>query len=519
MAAEGAVSGVQASESMSASTTGNPAKSGWGSEGQPGNGAAADEGSQGTTRWRSPWRDWEARYVRRLFFVDLGVGLAATSAAFGLWFGTTFTAYTLWYALLSVILPVGWTVVLAFHRAYDSRYLFVGTDEYQRVLRAGLTMIATTAMVSYALDLSLSRGYLLTALPSVVLTCLVVRFGLRKRLHRARNRGWYMRRVLVLGHANAVADLTRLLRRERYHGLHVVAACLPEKADWVDNVDVPVYGSFAEAPKAVAATCADTVVVLSCPELDGVALRRLAWQLERHDVDLIVASALMDVAGTRTTIRPVDGLPMLHVDHPRMTGTARFVKNVVDRLVALILLTLLAPLLLGLALLVRCTSPGPALFRQVRVGKDGREFVMFKYRTMYVDAEQRRDQLAHLNEHDGVLFKIRNDPRVTRVGVWLRRYSLDELPQLINVLRGEMSLVGPRPPLPSEVAAYPEDMRRRFVVRPGITGLWQVSGRADLPWEETIRLDLRYVENWSLSLDLVILLRTLTAVWRASGAY
>ena len=232
-----------------------------------------------------------------------------------------------------------------------------------------------------------------------------------------------------------------------------------------------------------------------------------------------MASSLIDVAGDRTTIRPVDGLPMLHVEHPALSGARRLVKAAFDRAGAAAMLIACSPLLLGLALAVRADSPGPVLFRQIRVGKDGRRFVMFKFRTMYSDAEGRLASLRQLNEYHGVLFKIRDDPRVTRVGRWLRRLSLDELPQLFNVLRGEMSLVGPRPPLPAEVEAYPEDMRRRLAVRPGMTGLSQVSGRSDLPWEEAVRLDLRYVENWSLSLDLVILLRTLTAVARSSGAY
>jgi exopolysaccharide biosynthesis polyprenyl glycosylphosphotransferase len=260
------------------------------------------------------------------------------------------------------------------------------------------------------------------------------------------------------------------------------------------------------------------VIVLSCPELDGVALRRLAWRLERVDVDLIVASALIDVAG-RTTIRPVDGLPMLHVDHARLRGSARAAKALVDRCGAALLLLVLAPLLAAVAVAIKRDSPGPVLYRQSRVGRDGAVFSIWKFRSMYVDADARLADLARLDEGAGVLFKIRDDPRVTRVGRYLRRFSLDELPQLVNVLVGQMSLVGPRPPLPAEVARYPADMLRRLVVKPGLTGLWQVSGRSDLPWEEAIRLDLRYVETWSLSLDLVILLRTVTAVVRTSGAY
>jgi len=261
------------------------------------------------------------------------------------------------------------------------------------------------------------------------------------------------------------------------------------------------------------------VAVLACPEMDGVALRRLAWQLERDDVELVVAPALMDVTGPRISIRPVSGLPLLHVEHPELDGGRQVVKDLFDRVMALVALVVLSPLLLVVALLIKFTSEGPVLFRQTRVGRDGREFTVLKFRTMVVDAEARKTELLVHNEHDGVLFKIRKDPRITPIGRKLRRYSLDELPQLINVLRGDMSLVGPRPPLPEEVARYGGDVYRRLAVKPGLTGLWQVSGRSDLSWEESVRLDLRYVDNWSLALDLLILWKTWSAVVRGSGAY
>ncbi|GAA4593436.1 exopolysaccharide biosynthesis polyprenyl glycosylphosphotransferase [Actinoplanes octamycinicus] len=450
---------------------------------------------------------WERRYVRSLVLADLTAGVGAGVAG-----------YHRSYLLLSALLPVVLLAVLAVSRAYERRYLFVGTDEYQRVIRGGVGLIAGVALLSYALNLDLARSYVLAALPAAVAAVLVLRFALRKRLHLARARGEALRRVIVVGHELSVIGITRQLRRERYHGLEVVGACLPPGADGLE-VGLPVYGTFEDVAAAVEQADADTVVVLSCPELDGAAVRRLAWRLERDEVDLVVASALVDVAGARTTIRPFDGLPMLHVEHPRLHGGSRLVKDVVDRVGALLLLILFAPLLLGVALWVRLTSRGPVLFRQVRVGRDGQMFRIFKFRSMYLDAEARLAELRHLNEHDGVLFKIRDDPRVTPVGRWLRRFSLDELPQLLNVLSGQMSLVGPRPPLPTEVAAYADDVRRRLAVKPGMTGLWQVSGRSDLSWEEAVRLDLRYVENWSLSLDLVILLRTMTAVVRSSGAY
>jgi exopolysaccharide biosynthesis polyprenyl glycosylphosphotransferase len=259
--------------------------------------------------------------------------------------------------------------------------------------------------------------------------------------------------------------------------------------------------------------------------MSGYRLRALAWELEKTGTDLCVAPALLDVAGPRTTIRPVAGLPLLHLDHPEFTGSKLVIKAGFDKLVALAALTVAAPLLAVLALAVKLDDGGPAFFRQTRVGKDGRTFTVFKFRTMVIDAEQRRADLRRAHgQHStsgqhSVLFKLRHDPRVTRTGTWLRRWSLDELPQLINVLNGDMSLVGPRPALPEEAAMYGDHVRRRLAVKPGITGLWQVSGRSDLTWDESIRLDLRYVENWSLMLDVHILWKTLSAVVRGSGAY
>ncbi|WP_308167628.1 sugar transferase [Catellatospora tritici] len=464
---------------------------------------------------------WESRYVKSLVVGDATVGLVAALVALRLIFGRTALEEYLYFSLS---VPVTWIVTLFCSRAYDRRYLFVGNDEYQRVLRSGLILAAAIGLGSYALDLGVARGYVVIAVPIVTFLGLVSRYLLRRRLHRAWADGKCLRRVVVVGHESSVIELTRQLRHERYHGLGVVAACVPVLRPGTPLADmgIRVYNTIREVPAVVRDAGADTVVVLTCPELAGAELRRLAWRLEQSKVDLMVASALIDVANSRTTIRPADGLPMLHLDHPRFSGTRHLVKDMVDRVGAALLLLAFSPLLLFCALAIRLPRDGrgPVFFKQIRVGQNGKEFPIFKLRSMYVDAESRLAQLTHLNESsDGVLFKMRNDPRVTPIGRFLRRFSVDELPQLINVLRGEMSLVGPRPPLPSEVASYPADMHRRLVVKPGLTGLWQVSGRADLSWDESMRLDLRYVENWSLTLDLVILLRTCTAVLRSSGAY
>jgi exopolysaccharide biosynthesis polyprenyl glycosylphosphotransferase len=465
---------------------------------------------------------WQRRYLVQLITTDTTVGVIAALVAMLLRFGGDLAIADGAYVLISSLLVVGWLGALLINHAYDDRFLFAGNEEYQRVLRAAVALVAAIAFLAYAFGTEVARGYVTIVIPMAAVLGLLGRYLNRFALHRSWARGRCLRRVLVVGHAASVAALTGQLRHERYHGLEVVAACVPRLATVPAPLrTVAVVAGLDLAPEMVRLVGADTVIVLSCPEMDGPSVRRLAWQLEAQDIDLVLASPLVDVAGARTTIRPVDGLPMLHVEHPRLTGPRWLAKALFDRLCAAFALLVLSPVLAVCVLAVRLDrqAPGPALFRQVRVGRGGRTFAIYKFRTMRHDAEDLLTSLRVRNEHDGVLFKVRQDPRITRVGRFLRRYSLDELPQLVNVLLGEMSLVGPRPPLPSEVAGYPADMRRRLVVKPGLTGLWQVSGRSDLAWEESMRLDLRYVENWSLTLDLVILLRTVSAVLRASGAY
>jgi len=299
----------------------------------------------------------------------------------------------------------------------------------------------------------------------------------------------------------------------------VVAVCLAGDAT-PDQVDgVPVVGDLDDAATVVRNLNAGTVAVLSCPEMDGVKLRTLAWELEKTGTDLCVAPALLDVAGPRTTVRPTAGLTLLHVDHPQLSGPRQVVKDLFDRTAAALALLALSPVLTAVVVAIRLSDHGPALFRQTRVGKGGETFTIYKFRTMVVDAEARLAAIRENNDSDGVLFKMRRDPRITALGARLRKWSVDELPQLFNVLRGEMSLVGPRPALPLETAEYADHVRRRLVVKPGLTGMWQVSGRSDLSWDESVRLDLRYVENWSFALDLQILWKTISVIFRGAGAY
>jgi exopolysaccharide biosynthesis polyprenyl glycosylphosphotransferase len=299
-------------------------------------------------------------------------------------------------------------------------------------------------------------------------------------------------------------------------GYRVVAICRPH-GDARPGVSEGMDESDIMA--AVDRHAVDVVAIAADPELSGQSLRRLSWALEQRGVELIVSPGIIEVAGPRISVRPVAGLSLLHLERPSSSAGPHLLKSIFDRLMALVLVTLALPVLLGIAVTVKLTSRGPVLFKQSRVGRGNVPFTMLKFRTMVVDAEARLLELAPISDGNGVLFKLRSDPRVTKVGKVLRRYSLDELPQLINVLRGEMSLVGPRPPLEIEVAKYAADDTRRMLVKPGLTGLWQVSGRSDLSWDESVLLDLRYVDNWSMTLDLLILWKTARAVLKGSGAY
>jgi exopolysaccharide biosynthesis polyprenyl glycosylphosphotransferase len=464
-----------------------------------------------------PRRRWMRRYLTALVVLDVGAGTVAAVTAYLARFGDG----AIGYFALSLVLPFAWVATAALVRAYDDRVVGLGPEEFQRIGHAFLALTAVIGFASYATKAEVARGYVVFALPMAVGLSLLGRWAARRRLHGLRRGGRCVHDVLAVGGEHSVIDLLARLLQEPYSGMRVIGACLASgDGSRLVGLGVPLLGGLDDVAAAVRDSGADTVAVTSSAELDPTRLRRLAWELEGTSTDLVVAPGLMEVAGPRLHIRPVTGLPLLHVEEPEFAGIRRLIKTVADRTVAAVVLLLMAPVFLVIVAGVRLTSPGPAIFRQTRIGKNGREFTMLKFRSMYVDAEARRAELDSLNERsEGLLFKIRHDPRITRFGKVLRSRSLDELPQLVNVLCGHMSLVGPRPPLPAEVALYDDEVRRRLLVKPGLTGLWQISGRSDLTWEESVRLDLRYVENWSLSLDLLILWKTAFVVIRSSGAY
>jgi exopolysaccharide biosynthesis polyprenyl glycosylphosphotransferase len=317
-----------------------------------------------------------------------------------------------------------------------------------------------------------------------------------------------------------VRHLLEVTERAKNAGLKVVGACVEDAPLGSEVVPgVPVLGGVREAAATAERIDADVVAVTGSG-LGPVGVRELGWQLEGSGRDLVMAPALTEIAGPRVHVSPVEGLPLFWLEQPALGRLPKVVKRTVDLLGASVLLLLSMPVLIGTALAIKFTSRGPVFFRQVRLGLNGNEFSILKFRSMYADAHEKRQLYLEKNEQDGggVLFKIRRDPRVTPVGRWIRRLSIDELPQLVHVVSGTMSLVGPRP-LAKEDSVYTGSARRRLLVRPGLTGLWQVSGRSELSWDDAVRLDLYYVENWSLGLDISILMRTVLAVLARKGAY
>ena len=425
------------------------------------------------------------------------------------------------YLVVLVLSPFAWVGTVAGCHGYERRYLGVGAEEYRAVASAAIRLLAMSAFVSYALYVDrpyLSRFFVLVYFPMLLSIALVARFILRKQLYRARWQGLACQRAVVVGRDHAVRDLVADLHRETLHGIRPVAICTTENVDTVGGVHRE--GSVRDAVQVARKHIADVVVVASPSDLDGIELRRLSWELDDNGIELIVSPGVVEVTGPRMSIRAAANLSLLHIERPALRGLNAASKTSFDRVVGGLLVILLAPLFLLVAVFIKLRDGGDVFFRQTRVGIDGSDFTMLKFRSMVPNAESQLAQVRSDVDHgNGVLFKRRDDPRVTPIGRVLRRFSLDELPQLMNVMRGDMSIVGPRPPLRSEVDGYAADAVRRLRVKPGLTGLWQVSGRSDLPWDESLRLDLRYVDNWSMFLDLQILWRTVRAVIRGTGAY
>ena len=475
---------------------------------------------------------WQAEYVSRLVWSDLVVVFVSVAAAQIVRFGggtgpglVLPSGGDIGYSLISLGTVAAWLTSLSLLNTRAVQIIGSGAEEYSRIATASFRLFGLIAIVSFLGRLEIARGYLAIAFPLGVVGLMLNRRLWRRHADRMRLRNRYQTAVLVVGGHYAARATALAFAREPRAGYRVVGICTPEGptpglasiavADW----EIPIVGTDLSILDAVLDTGADTVAVTATDDIGPGDIRKLVWDLEPLNVDLIVTPGVVDIAGQRLESRPVAGMPMLHIEKPQYDRAGRLGKKVFDFVFASFAVLATAPIMVVCALAVKLTSSGPVFYRAERIGMNGQPFQMIKFRSMFVDADKHVETLRDANEGAGVLFKMRDDPRVTGVGRFLRRYSLDELPQFFNVLRGEMSVVGPRPPLRREVEAYDGKVRRRLLVRPGVTGLWQVSGRSDLSWDESVRLDLSYVENWSMVQDLVIIKKTLSAVAASDGAY
>ncbi|WP_024804670.1 sugar transferase [Nocardia sp. BMG51109] len=492
-------------------------------------GPSADAVVRVTGMPRSDRERWQAQYTRRLWAGDLLVVAAAIAVAQVIRFGgpgdpplATTLPLEVRYTAVSVLLGLMWAAFLAGAGTRSPRVIGSGTEEYRRLVDATLLLFGLIAILSLIFGFAVARGYLAIALPLGLVGLIVQRRLWRRWVTVHRLAGRCETRVLVVGGRGAAAAVVTAFSRNPESGHRVVGVCTPDGNTpglEIDGRTIPVVGDDRSVLEAVLATGADTVAVTATDNLGPADFRHLAWELDRPGVELIVAPGLVDIAGTRVTHKLVAGMPMVHVEKPQYDRAGSIGKTLFDFCFAASAMLAVAPVLLAIAVAVKLTSAGPVFYRSERIGRDGRPFRMIKFRSMYVDAEAHATALIEASGGNPLFFKMRKDPRVTPVGRIIRRYSLDELPQFFNVLRGEMSVVGPRPQVRREVDSYDGMMRRRLLVKPGLTGLWQVSGRSDLSVEDAMRLDLSYVENWSMVLDLLLIARTIGAVSRGDGAY
>ena len=426
-------------------------------------------------------------------------------------------------ALLAAGLAVAWIGALHFYRTRDPKVLGIGSSEYKRVAVSTTRVFGLLAVFLVVFRLEPAWAFYVASFPLGLLALVGNRWFARRWYNRKQAEGQFLVKAIVIGEPNDVRYVLGRIAKKTGAAYEIVGVSLPGARRGmmldVDGRRIPVLSSTDDVVRTVGKHGAEAVIVAGPVPGGNQYIRELGWRLEEHRAELVLASSLTNVAGPRIHWRPVEGLPLMHVDVPQYSGGKHVLKRLLDIAGASVALVLLSPLFLALAVIVKRNGPGPVFFKQERVGKAGRPFRMVKFRSMVTDAEASLAALMASNEGAGVLFKMQNDPRVTSCGRWMRRYSLDELPQFWNVLTGEMSLVGPRPPLQREVEAYERHTHRRLLIKPGITGLWQVNGRSDLPWDEAVRLDLYYVENWSIMGDVIIMWRTFKAMCMPSGAY
>jgi exopolysaccharide biosynthesis polyprenyl glycosylphosphotransferase len=474
---------------------------------------------------------WERRVARRILLTDALVVAFAVGVAHVLRYNVipvppailAEARPSVWQISIGVF--IGWMIALSVFRTRDPKTFDNGSRQYQRVARSTFTLFGWVAITALLLKWEVSRGFLAISFAVGTSLLFLERRAWRTWMLRRRRKGKYLSRVLVIGGVRSAKAMTLRFSEDSLSGFRVVGVWVPDRVAapherfHANDSAVPVLGTESDLGQALDVDAVDTVVVTDTEHLGHDGMRELAWALEGRDVNLLVAPNVVDVAGPRIHLQAHGNMPLIYLSGPSYSRARTLRRAIFDRSFAAAVLLLSSPVLLLAALAVKVTSRGPVFYRSERIGTHGVPFQMLKLRTMVRDADQMLEEIAHHNDGAGPLFKVREDPRVTRVGRFLRRYSIDELPQFLNVLRGDMSVVGPRPPLRSEVDAYSEHMHRRLLVKQGVTGLWQVSGRSDLTWEDSVRLDLDYVENWTMLRDMQIIFRTARAVLASHGAY
>ena len=458
-------------------------------------------------------KSWKESLKQRIFLLDLVVLFVAILIVFSMrfpeiWKGNT-NAYEIRNLFIAFLVFVVWLFFLWINGSREIKILGFGADEYKKLVNATLFSFTFIAFISYIFKLEISRAFVLSVFPTGLALLFFSRRFLRKQLLIARKKGNYLSNVLLI-HTSEIDPVETRLNLAEYAGFKIVYKIKTNENLNLDLIEI--------VNQARLKNC-DQIMIGQTAKINATDLRKLGWSLENTNIDLVVAPAVTEIAGPRLKVSNVEGLPLLHLEQPSFSGLARLTKRFLDVFIATFGLILISPILVIVALIIKFFDKGPIIYKQKRIGQNNNEFIVYKFRTMFVGSHEQRDKIMAETNKDLRLAKNPQDPRITKPGIFLRRWSIDEIPQLINVLKGEMSLVGPRPPLAEEVNKYEKSENRRLLVKPGLTGLWQVSGRSELEWEDAVRLDLYYVENWSLTLDLLIILRTAAAVWRGEGAY
>lgn len=450
----------------------------------------------------------------RILATDAVILVLATLLGFFLRFGDEASAAAVVgpIQLVGSLLPVFWLTVLIFMGSYDRRNLFVGLTEYSRVVLSAVVVLSVVATMSFLFKFDTSRAYVLVTIPVGMVGLLLERWLWRRRLLAKRRRGIGLAPTVIVGDDDERESLRTAMEARPWAGYRPVSdirrpSTTSEWPEWFDALQ----GELAR-------TGASALALAGSSASDAAFVRELSWNIEGEGVDLLVGAGVGTTTGPRVSLRVASGLPLLHLDEVALRNTQRVAKRTLDLTGSLLGMIILSPVLLIIAGSILVSSGRPVFFRQRRAGRDQQTFRMWKFRTMVNGADQQRDGLRARQGSDGPTFKADDDPRVTSVGRFLRRWSLDELPQLFNVVTGTMSLVGPRPHPLDDFHRYADRDLRRLIAKPGMTGLWQVAGRSDLTWDASIELDLLYIENWTFLGDLVILARTVQAVIQGSGA-